>query len=264
MRILGRPALCAAAAILATDLIAGAAGAQYASALTPTDQLASHRAVYELRLAQSRASSSILAARGRILYDFSGNACEGYALQFRQVSELDNGEGKVTVSDLRSTTWEDGAAKKFIFKSQNYLNQTLTDTVDGEAERHSGEVAVNLAKPAGKTFDLAADIAFPTDHMRRVIVAARAGKTFLEISVYDGSEKGEKVYNTLTVIGSAIAPNERSPADAAGGQKALVGLTRWPVTVSYFEKDAKSTDQVPIYSIKFEPLRKRRFARSAA
>ena len=53
-----------------------------------------------------------MSARGRILYDFSGNACEGYALQFRQVSELDNGEGKVTLSDLRSTTWEDGAAKK--------------------------------------------------------------------------------------------------------------------------------------------------------
>ena len=35
------------------------------------------------------------AVRGRILYDFSGSACEGYALQFRQVSELDSGEGKV-------------------------------------------------------------------------------------------------------------------------------------------------------------------------
>src|SRR5213076_2893866 len=82
-----------------------------------------------------RGNSPAVAARGRILYDFSGNSCDGYALQFRQVSELDNGEGKVTLSDLRSTTWEDGAARKFIFKSQNYVNETLIDTVDGQAER---------------------------------------------------------------------------------------------------------------------------------
>ena len=48
-----------------------------------------------------------VAARGRILYDFSGSACEGYALQFRQVSELNSGEGKMTLSDLRSTSWAD-------------------------------------------------------------------------------------------------------------------------------------------------------------
>ena len=57
------------------------------------------------------AAARIEAVRGRILYDFSGNACEGYALQFRQVSELDSGEGKAALSDLRSTTWEDGQAR---------------------------------------------------------------------------------------------------------------------------------------------------------
>ena len=74
-------------------------------------------------------------ARGRILYDFSGNACEGYTLDFRQVAELDNGEGKISLSDLRSNTWEDGAAKSYRFTSQNHLNQKLLDAVDGKAER---------------------------------------------------------------------------------------------------------------------------------
>ena len=57
--------------------------------------------------------------RGRILYDFSGNACDGYQLQFRQVSELNSGEGKTALSDLRSTTWEAGNAKTFRFNSEN-------------------------------------------------------------------------------------------------------------------------------------------------
>jgi hypothetical protein len=252
MTIFARRLLCACAASVAVaGLIAGSA-LRPASALTPAGELAPHRAVYELKLAHTRGNATV-AARGRILYDFSGNACEGYALQFRQVSELDNGEGKVTLSDLRTTTWEDGAARKLVFKSQSYLNERPGDTVDGQAERQSDGVAVTLTKPEEKKVALDAAIVFPTDHMRRVIEAAREGKSILEFPVYDGSETGEKVYNTLTVIGQVIGPNERAPTDAAAGQQALAGLKRWPVTVSYFEKGNKSTgEQAPIYSIKFE------------
>jgi hypothetical protein len=249
MTILGRSALGTVIVVAALALVG--LGVRHAAALPPGSELASHRAIYELKLAQTRGNSAV-AARGRILYDFSGNACEGYALQFRQVSELDNGEGKVTLSDLRSTTWEDGAAKKFIFKSQNYLNETLLDSVDGQAERQRDKVAVTLNQPVAKTFDLEAGMVFPTDHMRRIIAAAREGKNILELPVYDGSEKGEKVYDTLTVIGAEIAPNERVPNDAAAGKQALAGLKRWPVTVSYFDKTARSGDQAPVYAIKFE------------
>ena len=244
--------LCASAAVLTAVVMTGGVAPRRAVALTPTGEFASHRAIYELKLAQSRGNSSAVSARGRILYDFSGSACDGYALQFRQVSELDNGEGKVTLSDLRSTTWEDGLAKKFIFKSQNYLNETLIDTVDGQAEREASKVAVALIKPVDKKLDLDATIAFPTDHMRRIIEAARAGKSILEAPVYDGSDKGEKLYSTLTVIGHVIAPNERVPADATAGKEALAGLNRWPVTVSYFDNAAVGGDQAPAYAIKFE------------
>ncbi len=249
MTILGRCVFGISAALV----IAAAAGFEPPPrALAATVELASHRAIYELKLAETRGNSSTVSARGRILYDFSGSACEGYALQFRQVSELDNGEGKVTLSDLRSTSWEDGAAAKLIYQSQNYVNETLIDTVDGHADRQADKVVVSLRKPVDKTFDLESMVAFPTEHMRRIIEAARADKTILELPVYDGSDKGEKIYNTLTVIGRAIAPNERAPTDAAAGNAALAGLTRWPVTVSYFDRAANPGDQVPVYSIKFE------------
>jgi hypothetical protein len=250
MAILGRSGL--AAVLAAAVALIGELGARNAAALTPAGELASHRAVYELTLVQPRGNSPSMSARGRILYDFSGSACDGYALQFRQVSELDNGEGKVTLSDLRSTTWEDGAASKFVFKSQNYLNEAPVDAVDGQAERKPDKVVVDLAKPVDKTFELEPGMAFPTNHMRRIIAAAREHKSILEVPVYDGSEKGEKVYNTTTVIGREIAPDERVPTDAAAGKPELAGLKRWPVTVSYFERGAAGGDQVPVYSIKFE------------
>jgi hypothetical protein len=215
-------------------------------------ELVPHRAVYDLRLAQSRQNRSAEGVSGRILYDFSGNACDGYALQFRQVSELNSGEGKAAVSDLRTITWEDGTATSFRFQSQNMLDQKQIETVDGQAERRSDGVAVNLTKPGQKKFDIEAGLVFPTEHMRRIIAAARAGKTLLELPVYDGSENGEKIFSTLTVIGAPIPPDQRVPTDAAAGQAALTGMPRWPVTISYFDRDSKGGEQTPVYSVTFE------------
>jgi len=251
MTMLGIPLVRVGAVVLVTAALTGGLGQRSAVALTPVSELASHRAVYELKLLQARSNSTV-DARGRILYDFSGNACEGYALQFRQVSVLDNGEGKSALSDMRSTTWEDGAANSYVFKSQNHLNNELVDTVDGRAERQSGKIAVTLTKPKDKTIDLTNGIAFPTDHVRRIIEAAREDKTVLEVPVYDGAETGEKVYNTLTVIGRTIAPNEHVPTDAAAGKPELAGMKRWPVTVSYFDRAKTGGEQAPAYSIKFE------------
>jgi hypothetical protein len=234
--------------------VAGAALAPSASAEIDAGaiELVPHRAVYDLRLTSSRHSRSAEGVSGRILYDFSGNSCEGYALQFRQVSELNSGEGKAAVSDLRTITWEDGAATSYRFQSQNKLDEKTVETVDGQAERRAGGVAVNLTKPGQKKFEAEAGLVFPTEHMRRIIAAARAGKPILELPVYDGSENGEKVFSTLSVIGSPIPPDQRIPTDAAAGQAALAGLTRWPVTISYFEKQSNGGEQTPIYSISFE------------
>lgn len=219
--------------------------------------LAPHRAVYDLHLQMGQRAQSgkqrVEAVRGRILYDFSGNSCEGYALQFRQVSQLDSGEGKISLSDLRATTWEDGASKLFRFTSQNFLDQKMVDTADGKAERTGGGIAIGLNKPQSKQYSIDAEVVFPTEHMRKIIEAAIEGRNLIELPVYDGSENGERVFNTLTVIGHAIAPGEKALTDAAAGKPALATMRRWPVTISYFDRAAKSGgEQTPVYSLSFE------------
>ena len=215
-------------------------------------EFASHRAVYDLKLASSRGNRPVEAVRGRILYDFSGSQCEGYALQFRQVSEIDAGEGVRMMTDMRATTWEDPAAKSFRFNSQNYVDQKLKSAVDGRAEREAAKAVVDLKKPTGKKFGIDTAVIFPTDHMRRIIAAAREGKTLVQGPVFDGSDTGEKVYETLTVIGKAIEPETSKPDDAAGKDETLSKLRRWPVSISYFDKSKAGGDQLPVYGIKFE------------
>jgi envelope integrity protein B len=215
--------------------------------------LVPHRAIYDLRLLRTRGRGDIESVRGRIVYDFSGSACSGYALNFRQVSEMNSTEeNKSVLSDLRSTTWEEGGAKRFHFSSQNYVNDNNVDSVEGDAERDADHVGIKLAKPTDKSFDLDRAMVFPAEQMRRIIEAARAGKTMLQLPVYDGSDNGEKVYSTLTLIGREIPP-DKAPDDAAAHQAALAGLKRWPVTISYFDRnDAKGGEQTPTYAISFE------------
>jgi hypothetical protein len=243
-------------------LVAVALGAIAASSPAPAQtaaaavQLAPHIAVYDLKLTKSSGKRSLEAVRGRIVYDFSGSACDGYQLNFRQVTELDSGEGKVALSDLRTNTWEEGQAKSFRFRSENYTDEKQMSAVDGRAERGRKTVAVKLTKPGGKTLDVGT-VVFPTEHMRRLIAAARAGENVLELAVYDGSENGEKIYQSLGVIGRKIEPEEKKPEDAAANQNSLAGLARWPVTISYFDKVPQKTDdqpgeQTPIYAITFE------------
>jgi hypothetical protein len=216
--------------------------------------LAAHRAIYDLSLAYTRGNSQIEAVRGRIVYDFDGNACSGYSLEFRQVSLVDNGEGKVSTSDLRSTTWEGADAKSFTFKSQNFLNQDLVDTVDGRADRRAKVTAVNLQKPQRRKLRLGSEVVFPTEHMVRAIEAGRAGRTILSFPVFDGSDTGDKVFNTLTVVGKTITPGARPADDAAGKEPKLAAMPRWPVTISYFAKNkaSQSGEQTPDYAISFE------------
>jgi hypothetical protein len=223
------------------------------SATAPVS-LVPHRAIYDLSLGTTRANSQLAGVRGRILYDFGGSACQGYSLEFRQVSELDSGEGKVSTSDLRSTTWEGADAKSFKFTSQNFVDENLIDSVDGHADREPTKTAVALEKPRQKSLSLAAGVVFPTEHMVRVIKAARAGQTVLSFPVYDGSETGDKVFDTLTVIGREIQPGERKRDDAAATEPKLASVPRWPVTVSYFErgKTENGSEQLPAYAISFE------------
>lgn len=238
--------------VLPLALIGAGCGTANAGATPP---FLSHQALYELSLLKARGNVALNSVRGRILYSFSGSACEGYSSEFRQVSELDSGEGKNVLSDLRSTSWEDGDAKSYRFKIETKMNDTDPSVVDGVAERDGDHISVKLKQPAAKNFTLDGTIVFPTEQIRRIIAAAQQGKSLLELTVYDGSDNGEKVYNTLTVIGQPI-PGDRAVTapDPSTASNTMKSLTRWPVTVSYYDREAKtnSGEQTPVYAMSFE------------
>src|SRR5207302_4486047 len=94
------------------------------------------------------------------------------------------------------------------FKIDARMNDSDSSPVDGIAERTGDHITVKLRQPEAKTFTLDGSTVFPTELIQRIIAAEKQGKPLLELTVYDGSDNGQKVYNTLTVIGQPI-PGDR-------------------------------------------------------
>lgn len=230
-----------AAAVLGS--LAAALGVAAASA----GPLAAHRAIYDLVQDASVSSTQVDRAKGRIAFQLTGNECTGYTITLRQVTSLDTGEGQETVSDLRSESFENGPSSIFRFKTQNFINQQPRENVMGQAARRAKSVQVRVTKPKPANFTLRGPMMFPTQHTRQMIAAAERGERTFLARVFDGSPDGKKIYETLTVIGKVILPDDK---DRPPMSPALAGLKRYPVTISYF--DLGTGDRVPAYTLAFD------------
>ncbi len=209
--------------------------------------LAPHKAVYDMSLMSSGGPKQVEAVRGRIAFTFSGDACDGYTVEMRQVTEVTASESGSQLSDLRSATFEDPDGQSLRFKSETRRGSGAPTIVDGTARKADGAWTITLTRPERTSVKGSAEILPPTAHMRRVIAAAKAGEKLVTVPVFDGSDDGKKVYDTLTVIG---APETGPSPDATAQKGKLDGLTRWPVTISYYPPG--QGERTPAYVMSFD------------
>jgi len=236
--------------IVATGLIFVSLGSAWAEDAKIPVQLIPHRAVYDLSLVRSGGSKGVESARGRIAMEFGGDACDGYTLKYRQVTVLEGGETGSRTIDTQTATFESGDGLSMRFKSSSTAQGLVRDGVDGDAQlRPDGSLNVRFKQPRNDTFTAAGQPIFPTEHMKRLIEAGRKGEQTYSVRVYDGSDDGKKIYETLSVIGKKIEPGAGNLEEPAR-QEALAKAPRWPISMSYYEEG--KGDREPVYSISYE------------
>ncbi|MCG7394040.1 cell envelope integrity EipB family protein [Microvirga sp. ACRRW] len=237
--------------IVATSLTFAMLGSACAEAAETPVHLAPHRAVYDLSILRSGGSKGVESARGRIAMEFAGDACDGYTMKYRQVTVLDSSEAGSRTLDTQTATFESGDGLSMRFKSTSTAQGLVRDGVDGDAQlRPDGSLDVKFKQPRNETFAAKGQPVFPTDHMKRLIEAARKGERRLSARVYDGSDDGKKVYETLSLIGNKIEPGAGNNLEESARQDAMMTSARWPITISYFQEG--SADRAPAYTISFE------------
>ena len=221
-------------------------GQAFAAGLVP------HRAIYDMELDRAEDGTGISALNGRMVYEFSGSACEGYSVSFRFVTEFQDVSGGSQVTDLRSSSYENPKDASFQFFSQTYVDQKLVEKTRGTARQDDGTKTVELQEPGERALTISGKTLYPTEHLSKVIEAARAGKSFLGADVYDGSETGDKVYATTAVIGAPVTEDVPLSDEPAAAISRIKQAEAWPVTIAYFDPaQEQNGEQTPVYQMTF-------------
>jgi hypothetical protein len=241
-----RPALAAALAAAGLAVMPAESRASDAIRLQP------HRAIYDLTLARSASGSGLSEMNGRLVYELTGAPCEGYTQNMRFVTRSTTSDGSEQVNDIRTSSFEEAAGEKLDFSTTHH-HDSRTEVTEGRAARKAatasgGGIKVDIAKPEARQLSLPATVYFPIQHSIALIGAAERGERRFAADLYDGSEKGDKVSATTTIIGEkAVAAQADLPESAS----AMVGMTYWPIASSYFEKSKSfgRVDAVPNYEM---------------
>lgn len=218
-----------------------AAGASEAIVFAP------HRAIYEITLDRAGSGSGVVELAGRMVYELQGSRCEGYTQNMRFVTRMIAQDGSEQISDLRTSSWEDGQGMRLRFNSEQYKDAKLVETTAGDSKRRSpgADIEVQLTKPVKEKLTLPGRIYFPMQHSQAMLTAAMAGQRQFSVGLYDGSEKGTKVYDTSAWIGA------RADKFSTGVPPALASTPSWQVSIGYFEPGKSGKDTLPSYELSF-------------
>jgi len=214
--------------------------------------IASHRAIYDLKLVRAGESSSLAAVTGRLAFEIQGSACDGWTVNFRMVNQFNPVEGALRTVDTQSTAYESGDALSMQYSEKEYVDRSLKQESRIKISRPSAqaEAAGTLGQGDAKPFTVPAGAFFPMQHQLTLMDKAEQGETRDTSLLYDGSD-GDKVYRAISFIGRRKEAGSNVRDNANSEARALAGLPSWPVSISYYPTSA--TDQeTPSYQVGFD------------
>jgi len=209
--------------------------------------MASYRAVYDVRLAEAKRGSAVSAASGQIAYGVK-EACEAWLVNQTGTMYLQTTEGDVLPQTLNFSSWEahDGTQYRF-----TVMGDEIDDTILGGAHLSKDGQAggeAQFAKPEAATFPLPARTVFPMEHTEHILAQALAGKTQFQNTVFEGTDvEGAKLLVTF------VSPlSDRAKTMSSRFKMDALKRPGWTFRLAYF--DPVSQDSEPMYEIEADYL----------
>ncbi|MDX2257587.1 MAG: cell envelope integrity EipB family protein [Hyphomicrobiaceae bacterium] len=214
-----------------------------------------HRAIYDITLERAATASGIGELNGRMVYELSGSSCAGFTQKMRLVTRIVDREGNPQVNDLRTSSFETADGKRLDFDIRQFRDKDLAEATEGAARRtpDGASIEIDLKQPEKKTIAVDERVHFPMQHTLELLAHARAGDKVMKSLLYDGSERGERVFATTAFIGESLPKEavDRALPSGLSGRAALLDVPAWPVGMSYYDNDADEQDAVPDYELSF-------------
>jgi len=204
------PACLAAGVLLALSGVAPSpfpmAAAAPAPATVPVPArtaapLAAHRALYQLTLSTSGGQRQIVGAQGTMGYEMA-DVCDGWTTHQKLRLTLQSGEGPDVEMDSDYLTWESKDGLNFRFHMVQRTDGNVNEQTDGGAHlsRTGGPGEATYVAPKDKKIALPAGTLFPTMHTVAILGAAREGKKFLQLPLFDGTDDAGYEDSSIVVM----------------------------------------------------------------
>ncbi|WP_323797488.1 EipB family protein [Nisaea sp.] len=200
-------------------------------AAASVSQLVPHKALYRLSLKGVPGTNDVAAVGGQMAFEWR-DACDGWAINQRNLMILESAEGMRSSVDSTMTTWEakDGSSFRFIVNKD--FGAGGGEALEGRAQRSpSGSATANFTAPGEVEMELPADVMFPSQHTIALLKKMAAGEKFFSASLFDGSEF-EPAGFVSAAIGLEIVPE--------GEEEPLISGPYWPVRLAFYGPENKT------------------------
>jgi len=160
-------------------------------------ELAAHRAHYDLSLERGR--GDVIAASGSMDYDVT-DACDAWAVRQRLHMVLTGRDGAETemLSDYTTIETKDGSSLRFRLRQSN-AGEPPSEIAGNVTVGKNGGEAIYTA-PEVATKKLPAGTLLPMMHTEALIAAAKAGKKFIALPVFDGTGVDGAQNSTIAIV----------------------------------------------------------------
>jgi hypothetical protein len=169
------------------------------------------------------------------------DVCDGWATRQRLHMTITNAEGQDTDMDSDYATWESKDGLNFRFHMAQKSDTAVTNQTDGGAHlsRTGGPGEAQYRVPKEAKAALPAGTLFPMMHTIAIINAAREGKKFIALPLFDGTDDNG-------VEDSSIAILDWKPPFGTG-QALLTPLPSTRVRIAFFDHSAGTV--TPTYEV---------------
>lgn len=209
------------------------------------DQLAPHKALYEIELVSTSSGSQIVNVQGQMMYEWHPS-CEAWNTKHRFnliYDYADNPPLRIT-SDF--STFEPFDGESFSFTSMRKRDGDLFEEIRGSATiSKNGEGEAIYSLPEDLQYDLPVGTVFPINHSLNVLEAIKAGQKFYSATIFDGSNEDGPVDVNTFIGGKANALAHVTPSENLDME--LINRPAWNVQLAFFPIIA--SNPVPDYEM---------------
>lgn len=222
-KMTGNPSLTQLSVPLVSLILAGGMFLSPNSALAV--DLASHKAIYDIRMKSADTGSQVLDVRGKMLFTFK-KSCDGWISNHKFVLDYEYTGAPPVQIESKFASFEKFDGTLLNFSSNRFANGEADLELRGLAKTSINKATYSI--PANLSFDLSKTTLFPAMHTVKLIEAAGQGQKIVNATVFDGSDDQGPV-EINAVIGKKLVLEP----DAKLNQKLISG-TGWSMRLAVF------------------------------